>query len=248
MTGGNSGKRWLKAELHTHCNLDPADYRVCAYSPQQLIGEAARLKYDVLALTCHNLDIWNRELAEYAESLGITLVPGMEVTTEGRKHTLVYNFHTGAESLDTLAKIRSRSGPDTMVIAPHPFFPARTCLRGLLRSNLDMFDAVEQSGFHTRRLDFNREARRLAFQNRKPMVGNGDVHHLWQLGRTFSWIYAEPDVTSIIHAVKAGEVRVESTPLSRLEVARWWATTLWRSLGPTPAFTKPESAQSLAGE
>lgn len=248
MGGEKSVKRWLKAELHTHCNLDPSDYRVCSYSPQQLIAEAARLKYDVLAITCHNQDVWSRELAEYAESFGITLLPGMEVTTEGRKHTLVYNFRTAAPNLDTLAKIRSRSGPDTLVIAPHPFYPARTCLGGLLSGNLDVFDAIEHSGFYTRRLDFNRQATQLAFQSRKPLVGNGDVHLLWQLGRTFSWIYAEPEAGSIIRAVKAGQVRVESKPLSPSEVTHWWATVLWHSLIPTPFFTRPESVQSVAGD
>src|SRR5438034_9753359 len=74
----NARKRWLKAELHSHCSLDPMDYRVCEHSPEGLIKEAARLGYEVLAITCHNLDVWNEDLSEYARSLGITLLPGME--------------------------------------------------------------------------------------------------------------------------------------------------------------------------
>src|SRR5213083_2399187 len=101
-----SGKRWLKAELHSHCSLDPVDYRLCDHSPEDLIEQAARLCYEILAITCHNLDIWGRDLADYARSLGVVLIPGMEVSTEGACHTLVYNFHTGAENLNTLSKIR----------------------------------------------------------------------------------------------------------------------------------------------
>src|SRR5262245_53946871 len=114
-----SGKRWLKAELHAHCSLDPDDYKICRHSPDELIERAASLAYDVLAITCHNLDIWTQELSDYAASLGVTLIPGMEVSTEGRRHTLVYNFRTGCENLNTLDKIRGRSRQDTLVIAAH---------------------------------------------------------------------------------------------------------------------------------
>src|SRR5213596_4153985 len=185
----NARKRWLKAELHSHCSLDPMDYRVCEHSPEGLIKEAALLGYEVLAITCHNLDVWNEDLSEYARSLGITLIPGMEVNAEGAKHTLVYNFRTGPENLNTLVKIRARSGEDTMVIAPHPFFPGKFCLGGLLEQHIDLFDAVENSGFFAPGLDFNRRARAVAAKFAKPLVGNGDVHYLWQLGKTFTWIY-----------------------------------------------------------
>ena len=67
----NLQRRWLKAELHAHCNLDPVDHKVCRYSPEQLISEAAKLGYEVLAITCHDLDIWTKDLSDYAESLGL---------------------------------------------------------------------------------------------------------------------------------------------------------------------------------
>ena len=131
-SSGKSGKQWLKAELHAHCCLDPDDSRFCRYTPEQLIAGAAGLGYEVLSITCHNLDVWTESLSEYARGLGITLIPGMEVTAEITRHVLVYNFRTGAENLDTLEKIRSRSREDTLVVAPHAFFPGRNCLRGML--------------------------------------------------------------------------------------------------------------------
>ncbi len=231
-SGRTSEERWLKAELHAHCNLDPADYRVCSHSAEELISEAARLGYDVLAITCHNRDVWSEELSEYADNLGITLIPGMEVSTEGSRHVLVYNFRTGSENLNTLEKIRTLTRNDTLVIAPHPCFPSRLCLGGRLERNMDTFDAVEISGFYLPEIDFNRRARSLALRHGKPLVGNGDVHLLWQLGRTFTWIYSEPAVTPILNAVKRGRVRLESTPLAYPEVIRFWITTLWRYLFP----------------
>ncbi len=225
-------ERWLKAELHSHCGLDPEDYKICQYSPKALIDEAARLGYGALAITCHNLDVWNDDLAGYAESLGITLIPGMEVTVERRFHTLAYNFGSSATDLNTFAKIRKLVREDTLVIATHPYFPATTCLRSRLERNIDIFDAVECSGFYLDKADFNGPARRVALKHGKPMVGNGDVHYLWQLGKTYTWIYAEPEVNSILNAVRCGRVRVETHPLKPAEAARWWATSLWRGLFP----------------
>ncbi len=233
MNGRKDAKRrWLKAELHSHCSIDPHDYKVCSYTPEQLISEAARLGYDVLAITCHNRDIWSTALSDYAESLGITLIPGMEVSTEGRRHVLAYNFRTGAENLNTLAKLRRLSREDTLVIAPHPFFPGPVCLGSLLERNVEVFDAVENSGFHIAGLNFNRHAHEIARNHGKPVVGNGDVHLLWQLGRTFTWIYSEPCVVSILQAVKQGHVRLDTTPLGYTDVIRFWATVLWRYLFP----------------
>ena len=232
---GKSEKRWLKAELHSHCNLDPTDYRMCKHTPEQLISKAAELGYEVLAITCHDLDIWSEGLADYAQSLGVALIPGMEVTDKGTRHILVYNFHTGADNLNTLEKIRARSREDTLVIAPHPFFPGRSCLGGLLENNLGMFDAIECSGFQVPGLNFNRRGLKLSTRTQKPVVGNGDVHYLWQLGRTFTWIYSEPDMASIFNAIRRGEVRVEQSNLSWFHAANWWANTIWRHAFPVNA-------------
>jgi predicted metal-dependent phosphoesterase TrpH len=225
-------KRWLKAELHSHCNLDPIDYRICQYTPEQLIARAAKLHYDVLAITCHNKDIWTEDLSEYARNLGITLIPGMEVSVEKTRHVLAYNFHTGAENLNTLKKIRARSKEDTLVIAAHPFYPGRSCLRGLLEKNLGIFDAIEYSGFQVPGLNFNRKTLRLSAKTQKPVVGNGDVHYLWQLGRTFTWIYSEPQLLPILGAIRNGMVRYEQSNISWTMALSWWINNFWRRFSP----------------
>jgi predicted metal-dependent phosphoesterase TrpH len=240
--GLKPGVRWRKAELHSHCSADPADYRMCDYTPEQLILEAGRLGYEILAITCHDFDVWRRDLSEFAESQGVILIPGMEVTAEGRFHVLAYNFQTGSENINSLQKMRARKNKDTLLIAPHSFYPASTCLRRLVEPNIDLFDALEISGFHTRLLDFNERARQVAAKHQRPLVGNADVHRLWQLGRTWTWIYSEPGVIPILDAVKRGNVRVESDPLSMAEAAGWWAHALWHSV--FPANRRP-SRQAL---
>jgi predicted metal-dependent phosphoesterase TrpH len=221
--------QWLKAELHAHCNLDPVDYRLCPYSAEGLIQEAARLGYQVLALTCHDRDVWTEGLSDYAAGHGIILIPGMEATTREGRHILVYNFQTDAENLDTLDKIHSLSRPDTLVIAPHPYFPSPKCLGRNLEREHRIFDAVEISGFFTTGLDFNRRARTVARRYSKPLVGNSDLHQLWQLDRTFTWIQAEPEPDAIITAIKEGRTRVESRGLTYPEVMRWWVVSLGRA-------------------
>lgn len=240
-------KRWLKAELHAHCGLDPVDYRFCRYAPEELISSAAKLGYEILAITCHDLDIWTDRLSDYGRDLGVTLIPAMEVTAERTRHVLVYNFRTGPENLDTLNKIRERSHDGTLVVAPHAYFPERICLRELLVKNLDVFDAIEYSGFQVRGLNFNRRSIRIAAEAGKPLVGNGDIHYLWQLNRTFTWIYSEPDVQSVLSAVKQGLVQVQLSPLSWLEAGSWWATAIWRSalpINPAP-LNKIENGRSF---
>lgn len=238
-------KRWLKAEMHSHCSLDPVDYRVCRYAPEELIATAANHGYEILAITCHNLDIWTEDLSEYARNLGITLIPGMEVTTEQTRHVLAYNFHTGSENLSTLKKIHECSTENTLVIAPHSFFPGSSCLGGLLEENLHIFDAIEYSGFLVRGVDFNRKSRRLAEKAAKPLVACSDVHYLWQLGRTVTWIYAEPNVHSILCSIKQGLIRIQVSPLSWFEAAGWWATTRWRCVFPTNPIPSRQVWNSL---
>jgi predicted metal-dependent phosphoesterase TrpH len=230
MGDARAEKRWLKAELHAHCGLDPTDYRICRYTPEELISVASKYGYEILAITCHDLNVWSDRLSDYARALGVTLIPAMEVTAEQTRHVLVYNFQTGPENLNTLNKIRERSHEETLVIAPHAYFPERTCLRDLLAENLDVFDSIEWSGFQVQGLNFNRRSARLAAEAGKPIVGNSDIHFLWQLNRTYSWIYSEPNVQSVLSAIKQGLVKIDISPLSWLEAATWFATARWRSV------------------
>jgi predicted metal-dependent phosphoesterase TrpH len=238
-------KRWRKAELHTHCNLDPTDYRSCEHSPKQLISRAAELGYEILALTCHDKDIWTRSLSDYARHLGITLIPGMEVAAEGSRHVLVYNFHTGSKNLNTLGKIRNCSREDTLVIAPHAFYPGFISLQGRLAENAEIFDAIEYSGFYIRGMNFNRRSADFSRKTGKPLVGFGDIHYLWQLNRTYTWIYSEPEIESIIGAVKQGQVRIQTSPLSLREAVTWWTTNFWRHAFPVNAVPPKHAPEKL---
>ena len=70
---------------------------------------------------------------------------------------LLLNFSRAAEdvrSFDDLAALKRREAG--LVIAPHPFFPGSTCLRGLMDRHADLFDAVEYNAMFTRVGEFQR--------------------------------------------------------------------------------------------
>ena len=202
----------LKVELHSHTADDPHD-RI-SYTTCNLIDRAAQLGYDALAVTLHDRQLDIRGLEAYATERGITLIPGIERTIEG-KHVLLLNFGRGTEqvrSFEDLARLRQRQ--PGLVVAPHAFFPHPSCLSGLMDRHADLFDAVEYNAMFTATVNFNERAVRWARAHGKPIVGNGDVHRLRQLGSTYSLVKAERNADAICAAIQAGKVRVVANPLS----------------------------------
>jgi predicted metal-dependent phosphoesterase TrpH len=220
----------LKLELHAHTGDDPLD--VIPYSSEALIDRAAALGYGALAITLHDRRLDPRRLAPYAKERGIVLIAGIERTIAG-KHVLLVNFSAAAEEVQTFDDVaRLKTRERGLVIAPHPFFPAGTCLGTLLERHVDLFDAVERNAMFTRAVDFNVRAERFAAAHGKPVVGNGDVHRLYQLGTCYSLVDAAPDAEAICEAVRNGRVTVHAKPLSvvraGLTVADMFAAQLRR--------------------
>ena len=225
----------LKIELHAHSGDDPVDW--IPYSTFDLIDRAAALGYGALAVTLHERQLDVRPFASYAADRGVLLIPGVERTIEG-KHVLLLNFPSGADdvrSFDELKRLKEKTGG--LVIAPHPFFPGGTCLHGALTRHQSLFDAVEVNAMFTSVVDFNRPAVRWARKYGKPIVGNGDVHRLPQLGTTYSLVDAEADVEAICAAIAVGRVQVVSQPLSILAAGRTFLSLIISS-GPGAAGSR----------
>jgi predicted metal-dependent phosphoesterase TrpH len=208
----------LKTDLHLHSSEDPVD--VIAHDAYALIDRAAALGFDAIALTLHDRQFTDPRLFDYARDREITLIPGVERTIEGR-HVLLLNFAKGTDQVHTFADLASlKSRGNGMVIAAHPFFPDRACLRSMLDKHADLFDAVEWSYFWTGGLNFNRRAARWAAAHGKPVVGNSDLHDLRQLGRTYSLVSAERHPDAICAAVREGHVSLRTSPVPKLELAQ----------------------------
>jgi predicted metal-dependent phosphoesterase TrpH len=231
----------LKVELHTHTADDPVD-RI-PHTTVELIDRAASLGYHAVAITLHERQLDIARVAPYAAERGVVLIPGVERTIEG-KHVLLLNFRTGAEDVRTFADLaRLKSRVRGLVVAPHPYFPSAVCLGRDLDRHADVFDAVERNAMYTRQVDFNLLAERWAGRRGKPVVGNGDVHRLMQLGSTYSLVDAPADADAICDAVAAGRVRVESRPLAWADVARLLSSMMleerWQRLRQKGAESQP---------
>lgn len=239
----------LKVELHTHTADDPED--AIPHSSRELIDRAAALGYDAVAITLHNRQLDLEPLADHAARRGVVLIPGVERTIDGR-HVLLVNFPAWAATIGSfaeLADVKTSSGG--LVIAPHPFFPARHCLGPIMDRYAEVFDAVEFAYFYTRGCNFNRPAVRWARRQGKPLVGNGDVHRLFQLGKTYTLVDAAPRPEAICEAIRAGRVEVVTRPIGYWEATRLMAdlTTAsarktWRQRAAEPAWVRSDGVAS----
>ena len=200
----------LKAELHAHIRGDPQDK--ISHSGRMLVDRARALSYHVLAITCHDRYFDDPQLTNYAKSQGILLIPGIEATIEG-KHVLIYNAARDIEEVQSFDALRAykQRNPNILIIAPHPFYPDQSCLGRVVFDYRDLFDAWEVHSVYSALYDPNREV--IERSQEIPLVGNGDIHELSTLGYTYSLIDAEPTVSRVVGAIKAGKVRVVTSPL-----------------------------------
>jgi len=159
---------------------------------------------------------FSRDLFCYAKERGILLIPGMEMTVQ-RRHVLVLNpsSHKACSDFLSLSKLRR---PETLIIAPHPYFPGTTSLNGYLLKHLNLFDAIEYSHFYSPMINFNQKAGEISQSFGLPLVGTSDAHLLSQLGNTYSLIYAEKNMDAVFAAIRRNMVKVISRPLKHLEM------------------------------
>jgi predicted metal-dependent phosphoesterase TrpH len=205
--------RPLKTDLHIHTAEDTND-RV-GYTAKEIISRAADEGFEVLSITNHQSITFDRDLFSYAKERGILLIPGIELNIR-RRHVLFINPPPGKPMPDFASLGRLRR-PDTLIIAPHPFFPNPRSLNGLFLKNLRFFDAIEYCHFYSPHFNFfNEKAIAVSKECRLPLVGNSDSHFMFQFGTTYSLVYAEKDPESIFAAIRANRVQVVTRPLSPL--------------------------------
>ena len=95
----------MKIDLHTHTT-----YSDGRNTPKELIDLAKKNNYDIFAITDHDSISGYLKVKDYAKKLGITLIPGAEISTLYNNkdiHILAYFFDIeNQEFLDMLAFIQ----------------------------------------------------------------------------------------------------------------------------------------------
>jgi len=193
----------LKAQLHVHTKQDPHDN--IKHTEKEKIDYAAKHGYDVMAISCHNVLIYNEDLKKYAAEKRILLIPAIEKTIEN-KHVLILNATIESQKIETFNDLRlyKKKNPQCLIIAPHPYYPGKESLRNKLDENIDIFDAIEYSWFHSKRINkANEKAIKTAEKNNLPILGTSDNHLLRYFDNTYSIIESKKNIESIFNAIKA---------------------------------------------
>jgi predicted metal-dependent phosphoesterase TrpH len=218
----------LKVELHAHTAHDRVD-RI-AHTTRDLVEHAIRLGYHALAVTLHNRQLDMTNDIAWARERGFVLIRGIERTVEG-KHILLINFPAQAtlrvRRFDDIPRLKD-AHPEGLVVVPHAFYPVGSAMGARLDQHACWVDAVEVNSLYMRYLNFNERAMSWARANAKPLVGNTDLHHLQQMGTTFTLVDAEPDAAAICRAIRAGRVELRTRPLHPVKAAWFFG---WMTLG-----------------
>lgn len=217
----------LKVDLHLHTSDDPHDE--VGHSARELIDRAVELKFDVIAITNHDQSFEDEKMRSYAKNRNILLIPGVEATIEG-KHVLLLNFPDTNGSIKKLADIKKFKNGETLVIAPHPFYPNIRCLRSKLVNDNGIFDAIEFSHYHFKGCNFNRKAVLVSKKKGLPLIGTSDTHRLWQMNKTYTLVEADKNIPSIFAAIRAHKLRIVTKPLNLKEAVEVGMMSMSQSL------------------
>ena len=210
--------KWFKADFHLHSSEDHFD--LIPHTACELIDRCAELQFRIIAITNHRILTYSEAWRDYAQERGMLLIRGVEAQIQGR-HVVILNADEDANKLRTFEDLKAyKQANDVFTIAPHPFYLALICLRSKLYQYADLFDAVEHHHFYTRLYNPNRPAERFALQYGKPLIGNSDCHRLRQLGLTYSLVKADLNVPSVLNALRKGDVKVVTDPLSTWEAIK----------------------------
>ena len=213
----------LKANLHFHTAEDPCD--IIDYSLKKGIDYAAALGFRVLAVTCHQFVAWREDLADYAFSRGILLIPGIELSVheafrggnpvDAGRHVVILNADKRAERVRTFKDLeiyRTRR-PESFVMAAHPFFYRKISLQKLLLKYIHLFDGIEHSWFYSRWINYNKRAVKVASAAKKPLIATSDTHYFDYMNDNYIIAEAERGtIAAFFDALRAGRFENVTKP------------------------------------
>ncbi|MFA5047817.1 MAG: PHP domain-containing protein [Patescibacteria group bacterium] len=214
----------LKASLHLHTAEDLVEGGIIKYDIYRLIDEARESGFKVLALTCHKFFVYKKEYGDYAKRKGMLLIPGVEASLR-KKHVLILNADKGADKVKSFKQLAGykKKKPDILVIAAHPNFGFKVSMGiKLLKNNIDLFDAIENSWFYSRFFNLNKKVKKIAQKYNKPMIATADLHDLRYLNGDYAIISApRMEIKDVLSAIKNGYFVNVTSPKNFFKLASY---------------------------
>ncbi len=197
----------FRVELHTHSELshDGRD------SVDLLLGQAAAVGLDAMAVTDHDAIEASLEAVEKAPEYGLVGIPGAEVTSRAG-HVLALGItervEPGLPFVETIDRIRAAGG---IAVVPHPFQKSRSGVWPYVtRAELASVDAIEVYNSRLLTGRGNRRAREFAVEHGIPMTAGSDAHISEMVGQAVTRIDAvELSVEAIVDAIREGRTVIE---------------------------------------
>jgi len=204
----------LSIDLHCHSR-----YSIDGVTPvEELLARASAAGLDGVALTDHDTIAGVQEAADRAPEYGLTVIPGIEVTSAAG-HVLGLGVDSvvpmGLSFHETIDQIHDAGG---IAVVPHPY---QERLRHGVLANVEPHELVAADAIEIYNSRFvtgksNHQAEQLAEELDMPATAASDAHIGDMVGQAITHIDAKPDVDAILDAVVDGHTETDGqrTPFS----------------------------------
>jgi predicted metal-dependent phosphoesterase TrpH len=195
----------VKADLHVHTTYSNDS----VITLKQLVFYAKKRGLTAVAVTDHNAVEGARKIAKETDFL---IIPGTEVSSM-HGHIVGLNVNKliprGLSADETVDLIHAAGG---IAVACHPYAMLKGSVGKHVTGKFDAVEAINASAF-----PFNRatsKAHQLAERLKLPKVAGTDAHYGPVIGQAYTLIDSEPNVETILKAIKNGRCKPAGTGLS----------------------------------
>ncbi len=213
----------IKIDFHIHTKEDIENN--IHYDAKELIDKAKREGFSAISITLHNKLLDDEKIKIYAKKKGILLIKGIEKTIQGHHVIIQGDITKSVERINTFQDLKRVKKKNTLITAPHPFYPnilGHSCLKNKVYEYKDLFDAIEIQQLYTKFYNPNKKAIRAAKELKKALIANSDAHTIKSFGKHYTEINVrEVTQDEIIRKIKNNETIIKTKPMSTTQAIKF---------------------------